>query len=153
MKKKEKKLKKKLKQGKEKLKRANAVADDSVIHTLTNKIKKLKAELKNRDDIIFGLQKRLKKSEGKSEKSDKKNGQLKAKGSTAKILRTQQSARIGIVQKEAWKKHGFLRDRYEYHLENGQDKEAARVLADKDLRDAFGDEAGYSKQDLEDILS
>jgi hypothetical protein len=146
-------MKKKLKQGNEKLKCFAAISDDSVIQTLTDKIKILKAELKNRDEVIVGLQKRLKKSVVKSEKSDKKSNKLKAKGNTAKLLRTQQSARIGVAQKEAWKKHGFLRDRYEYHLENGEDKVAARGLADQDLRDAFGDEAGYSEQDLENILS
>jgi hypothetical protein len=153
MKKKEKKLKKNLKQGNKKLKRSTVVADDSVIQTLTDKVKKLKAELNNRDDVIADLQKRLNKLLGKTEKSDKKNRKLKAKGSTVKLLRTQQSARIGVAQKEAWKKHGLLRDRYEYHLEDGQDKVAARVLADHDLRVSLGDEAGYSEQDLENILS
>jgi seryl-tRNA synthetase len=153
MKKKEKKLKKNLKQGNKKLKRSTVVADDSVIQTLTDKVKKLKAELNNRDDVIADLQKRLNKLLGKTEKSDKKNRKLKAKGSTVKLLRTQQSARIGVAQKEAWKKHGFLRDRYEYHLEDGQDKVTARALANQDLRESFGDGAGYSKQDLENILS
>jgi predicted RNase H-like nuclease (RuvC/YqgF family) len=153
MKKKEKKLKKKLKQGNKKPKRSTAVADNTVIQTLTDKIKKLKAELKSRDDVIVDLQKRLNKLVGKSNKSDKKNRRLKAKGGATKLLRTQQSARIGVAQKEAWKRHGFLRDRYECHLENGHDKATARALADQDLRESFGDEAGYSEQDLENILS
>ncbi|MES9970068.1 MAG: hypothetical protein ABW092_08545 [Candidatus Thiodiazotropha sp.] len=153
MKKKDKKLKKKLKKGNQKLKRSATSEDDVVIQTLTDKIKKLKTELKSKDELIGGLQKRLKKSENKSEKSGKKNQQLKSSGSAAKLLRSQQSARIGVAQKTAWKKHGFLRDRYEHHLELGKAKEAARALADQDLRDAFGDEAGYSQQELEDILS
>ena len=153
MKKKDKKLKKKLKKGKQKQKYSATGSDDTLIQTLTDKIKALKTELKNRDDQIGGLQKRLKKSESKNDKSDKQNQKLKSRGGAAKLLRSQQSARIGVAQKTAWKKHGFLRDRYEHHLEHGQAKEAARTLADQDLRDAFGDEAGYSEQELADILS
>ncbi|MEW8029939.1 MAG: hypothetical protein AB2792_01450 [Candidatus Thiodiazotropha sp.] len=153
MKKKDKKLKKKLKQGKGKLKLADIVSDDSAIQTLTQKIQRLKAELKERDQVIGRLQKRLKKAGNKSGKSGKKEKKPKARGGAAKVLRAQQSTRIGVMQKEAWKQHGFLRNRYEYYLESGRDKETARTLADQDLRDTFGDEAGYTKLELEDILS
>ncbi|MBT3016063.1 MAG: hypothetical protein KME63_09990 [Candidatus Thiodiazotropha sp. (ex Clathrolucina costata)] len=152
-KKKDKKLKKKLKQGKGKLKPADVVSDDSAIQTLTQKIQKLKAELEERDDVIGRLQKRLKKAESKSGKKGKKEKKPKGGGGAARLLRAQQSTRIGIVQKEAWKQHGFLRNRYEYYMEDGRDKETARALADQDLRDAFGDKAGYTKLELEDILS
>ncbi|MBT3061109.1 MAG: hypothetical protein AB2728_19720 [Candidatus Thiodiazotropha sp.] len=153
MKKKEKKLKKKLKQEKEKLKRRPKASDDAVVQTLTDKIKRLKSELKDRDKLIGSLQKRLKKSADKNGKSDNKNDKLKGRSGAAKLLRSQRTARIGVAQKQAWKQHGFLRDRYEYHLENGQAKETARAMANRDLRDSFGDEAGYSEQELETILS
>lgn len=152
MKKKEKKLKKKLKKGKEKLNCGTIVTDDAVVQSLTDKIKKLKTELKQRDELIGNLQKRLNKSESEVENSDKKNRKPKARGA-AKFLRTQRRTRIGVAQKEAWKKHGYLRDRYEYHLENGQEKGAARAMANRDLIDSFGNEAGYSEQELEVILS
>jgi hypothetical protein len=152
MKKKEKKLKKKLKKGKDKLKRNARAIDDAAVQTLTDKIKKLETELKQRDELIGSLQKRLEKSQAASEKSDKKERKPKARGA-AKLLRTQRRTRIGVAQKEAWKKHGYLRDRYEYHLENGEQKEKARTMANRDLIDSFGDEAGYSGQELEVILS
>jgi hypothetical protein len=152
MKNKDKKLKRKIKIGNEKLKRNAKVSDDAVIQTLSDKIKKLKAELKDRDKLISSLHKRLNKSEAKSEKSVKKK-KLKGRSGAARLLRSQQSARIGVEQKEAWKKHGFLRDRYEYYLEDGQDKETARLMANQDLSDSFGEEAGYSEQELEVILS
>ncbi|MEW8506426.1 MAG: hypothetical protein AB2598_06955 [Candidatus Thiodiazotropha sp.] len=153
MKKKDKKLKKKLKKGKEKLKREAKVSDEVAIQTLADKIMKLKAELKDRDELIGSLQKRLKKADNKSEKVEKQNKKQKQTGGAAKFLRSQRTARIGVAQKQAWKQHGFLRDRYEYHLENGQEKESARAMANQDLRDSFGDEAGYSEQELETILS
>ncbi|MET0071642.1 MAG: hypothetical protein ABW096_16520 [Candidatus Thiodiazotropha sp.] len=153
MKKKDKKLKKKLKQEKERLKRKSKASDDAVVQTLTDKIKRLKSELKDRDKLIGSLQKRLKKSAGKSEKRDHKSDKLKGRSGAANLLRSQRTARIGVAQKQAWKQHGFLRDRYEYHLENGQAKEAARAMANQDLRDSFGGEAGYSEQELETILS
>jgi hypothetical protein len=152
MKNKDKKQKRKIKIGSDKLKPNTKVSGDAVIRTLKDKIKKLKTELKDREKLIRSMQKRQKKSEAKSEKSDKKK-KLKGRSGAAKLLRSQQSARIGVQQKEAWKKHGFLRDRYEFHLEDGQDKETARAMANQDLRDSFGDEAGYSEQELEIILS
>ncbi|MES9992801.1 MAG: hypothetical protein ABW098_12655 [Candidatus Thiodiazotropha sp.] len=153
MKKKDKKLKKKLKKGKGKLKHSATVSGDAVIQTLTDKIKKLKAELKDRDELIGNLHKRLKKSDSKGEKSDKKDKKRKQIGTATNFLRSQRTARIGVTQKHAWKQHGFLRDRYEFHLENGQAKDAARAMANQDLRDSFGDEVGYSQQELETILS
>jgi predicted RNase H-like nuclease (RuvC/YqgF family) len=153
MKKKEKKLKKKLKKGKEKLKLATSNIDDATIQRLTNKIKTLKSALKEQDELIGSLQKRLKKSVRDKEEHDKKSKQQKAKGSATKLLRTQQTAKIGVTQRQAWKQHGFLRDRYEFHLVNGEEKTAARALANQDLCGAFGDEAGYSEEELENILS
>jgi predicted RNase H-like nuclease (RuvC/YqgF family) len=151
MKKKDKKLKNKLKKGKGKLKRNAKVTEDAVVQTLTDKIKKLKAELKDRDKLIGNLHKRLKKSDSKGEKSDKKS--KKQIGGATKFLRSQRTARIGVAQKQAWKQHGFLRDRYEYHLESGQANEIARVMANQDLMESFGEEVGYSEQELETILS
>lgn len=153
MKKKDKALKKKRKKEKEKLNPAASAADDAVVQKLTDKIKMLKSALKERDEQIGRLQKRLKKTARDSEKRDRKTKQLKARGSATKLLRTQQTARIGVTQRQAWKQHGFLRDRYEFHLESGEEKAAARALANQDLRGAFGDEAGYSEEELENILS
>jgi hypothetical protein len=46
-----------------------------------------------------------------------------------------------------------LRDRYEFHLEDGQNKTTARTLANEDLREKFGEDVGYPEQELENILS
>ena len=46
-----------------------------------------------------------------------------------------------------------LLDRYEHHLNSGRDKPSARLLANKDLLAEFGQEAGYTEEELQQILS
>lgn len=56
-------------------------------------------------------------------------------------------------RKRTWERHQFLRSRYEHHLAAGRDKPRARILADEDLRKRYGDEVGYTEDQLEGILS
>lgn len=56
-------------------------------------------------------------------------------------------------RKETWERHQYLRLRYEFHLENGLTKASARHNADQDLRQRYGDAAGYTAEQLDGILS
>ncbi|MCB1761142.1 MAG: hypothetical protein KDI68_15330 [Gammaproteobacteria bacterium] len=56
-------------------------------------------------------------------------------------------------RKKTWERHQYLRAQYESHLESGSAKADARVAADRDLRQRYGDQFGYSLEDLDSILS
>jgi hypothetical protein len=56
-------------------------------------------------------------------------------------------------RKKSWERHQYLRAQYEHHLESGSTKDEARVAADRDLRQRYGDQFGYSLEDLDSILS
>lgn len=66
-----------------------------------------------------------------------------------------ESSNTGSIseRKKIWERHQFLRSRYEAHLEAGQVKAEARRNADRDLRQRYGDEAGYTEEQLDSILS
>ncbi|MES9833192.1 MAG: hypothetical protein ABW139_13230 [Candidatus Thiodiazotropha sp. DIVDIV] len=153
MKNKEKKLKK---TGKGKLKKKNKTSDShsgkkgADVLDLKSKINTLEALLKKRDQTIEKLQLKLVESK---ESRDKKQKKQKFGSGAAKLLRSQRSNRVGLSQRDAWRRHGYLRDRYEYHLEHNEDKGIARQLAGQDLKEKFGEEAGYSELQLEQILS
>ena len=141
-----KKDKKKLKK-KDKRKGNVATESQSGNWSLKQQVKTLKAELTECKSTIEALKRQL-----KERKSPKKKSGQQAKG-TSKIFQAQLTDRVAVDQRKAWKRHGYLRERYEFHLENGQDKSQARLLADKDLRAEFGADAGYTAQELEQILS
>ncbi|MBA1443835.1 MAG: hypothetical protein M3H12_10035 [Chromatiales bacterium] len=141
-----KKEKKKLKK-KDKIRVPGAVKNQADIQDLKQKIKRLEAELKHCENTIEALRHQVK--DNKTEKSKKR----KPGNSAVKSLRAQQSNTVAVAQRNAWKRHRYLRDRYDFHLENSHDKPSARDLADKDLRQEYGEEAGFSKQELEHILS
>ena len=153
MKKKEKKLKK---TGKEKLSKKNKSIGKQVklkgdeASELKSKIKMLEAVLKKREQTITKLKRKLVESEELKEKKQKKS---KPGSGAAKLLRAQRSNSVGLSQRDAWRRHGFLRHRYEYHLEQNEDKAIARQLAGQDLKEKFGEPAGYSELQLEQILS
>jgi hypothetical protein len=117
------------------------------IKNLQLKIKKLEKELKKNDRIIDELSGQLKKNHNANKKRKKLTKNL------ANPLFTGQIESVGVVQRKAWQRHGYLRDRYEFHLGSCRDKSKARVLADQDLREKYGEEAGYTEQELEQILS
>jgi hypothetical protein len=58
-----------------------------------------------------------------------------------------------LSQRDAWRRHGYLRSRYEYYLEQNEEKTVARQHAGQDLVEKFGEEAGYTESQLEHILS
>ncbi len=64
-----------------------------------------------------------------------------------------EEAGLASAQRATWKKHAYLRDRYEAHLAEGQDKTDARKLANADLVDKYGEDSGFTEQELQDILT
>jgi len=66
-----------------------------------------------------------------------------------------ESSNAGSIseRKKIWERHQYLRTRYEKHLEAGLAKAAARRNADRDLRQRYGDGAGYTEEQLDSILS
>lgn len=114
--------------------------------TLPNKakkeIKQLKRALKESDRIITGL--RLQLSEQRSPSLES------AETILTSVIRDK---KLVIGQKNAWKRHTFLGECYEQHLDNGHDKEQARSLANQDLMDRYGDDVGFTPEQLLAILS
>ncbi|MBL3529547.1 MAG: hypothetical protein JMN27_18000 [gamma proteobacterium endosymbiont of Lamellibrachia anaximandri] len=141
-----KKEKKKLKK-KDKIRVAGTVENQAGTRDLKKRIKQLEAELKHCNETIEALRHQVK------DKQTGKNKKRKPGNSAVKSLRSQQSTTVAVAQRSAWKRHRYLRDRYDFHLDNCHDKPDARDLADKDLRQEYGEDAGFSKQELDHILS
>lgn len=59
---------------------------------------------------------------------------------------------VALSHRTAWKRHQYLQARFEYHLKARRGLNEARRLANQDLVAKFGPSAGYSAQELEDIL-
>ncbi|MCG8489699.1 MAG: hypothetical protein MI756_19680 [Chromatiales bacterium] len=153
MKKKEKKLKK---AGKEKLSKKNKTIGTQVkqksakFSELKSRIKMLEAIVEKRERTIAKLKNKLNESENRKAKKPAKQ---KSPGGAAKLLRSQRSTRVGLNQRDAWRRHGYLRSRYEHYLEQNEEKTMARQHAGQDLVEKFGEEAGYTELQLEQILS
>lgn len=60
---------------------------------------------------------------------------------------------VASGHRAAWKRHRYLRDRYEFHLAGGATKDSARHLANEDLKQAHGADCGYTEEELGAILS
>jgi hypothetical protein len=110
---------------------------------LKSEIKRLEKEIRKRDDLIRKLQKRSAPKASKEVASD----------DTADLLHSQRNESIAVVQRKAWERHQYLRQQYEQHLEENNPATTARRLANRDLIERFGDAAGYSAEELLDILS
>ncbi len=57
------------------------------------------------------------------------------------------------ISRDALKKASFLRDRYEFHLGQNKPKPLAREEANNDLIAQYGEESGFTEQELQDVLS
>jgi len=131
------KLKKKIKKLTRKLEQKSTLPKKS-----KKDINRLKRALKERDRIITGLQLQL--SEQQSPASESVETILTSLTRDKKLV---------IGQKNAWKRHTFLGERYEQYLDDGHDKEQARSLANQDLMDRYGDDVGFTPEQLLAILS
>jgi hypothetical protein len=59
---------------------------------------------------------------------------------------------LASAQRGAWRRHQYLQDRFEIHLQAGLPLADARRAANRDLTERHGEAAGYSDQELEAIL-
>ncbi|MCP3867176.1 MAG: hypothetical protein GY703_03595 [Gammaproteobacteria bacterium] len=109
---------------------------------LEKSLKKLQKEIRVREEKIELLNQQLKTRTDAKKTGEKQSPSWKSSDTS-----------VAMAQRRAWKRHGYLRDRYEYHLESGQEKHDARLLADKDLRAEYGEETGYTEDELHSILS
>ncbi|OOZ36302.1 hypothetical protein [Solemya velesiana gill symbiont] len=57
------------------------------------------------------------------------------------------------LSRDALRKAGFLRERYEHHLGLNKPKEVARHDANQDLMENYGPDSEFTDQELEDVLS
>lgn len=131
------KLKKALKQLKRKL------DDQSSVSTkLKEELKGFKRKLKERDKRVAELQRKL---------AGKKKSTFK--GTAADFVAELENEQGVIDHKNAWKRHTYLGECYDGYLDEGYDKERARVMANEDLKGRYGDEFGFSEEQLDDILS
>jgi len=141
---KQKKAEKKLKKGKIKIaaseKPGKLKTSEKALH---KEIHRLMLELKSRDEEL----------------SELRAGQQAAPVAAVETdLLTQslhESSDAGTIseRKKIWERHQYLRSSYEKHLEAGLAKPAARISADRDLRERYGDEFGYTEEELDSILS
>ena len=131
------KLKKRIKQLKRKLKQQTSLPGKA-----KKQIKHLNRELEARDQAIGDLQRQL--GLGLQAVSDPADPLL--------LADTKGASQV-IEHKNAWKKNKFLCERYDVHLESGHDKDKARAMANEDLLQRYGKKAGFTAEELCDILS
>lgn len=113
------------------------------VKALWQEIARLTQALKARDDEILSLK-------GRQEGEDTSTG--KAEDLAVALSDWQETASVSD-RKKTWERHQYLRTRYEHHLEAGLNKNRARTCADQDLRARYGEDAGYTEEQLDAILS
>jgi len=110
---------------------------------LEKRVLKLKKKLDSRRQQIADLRDRLSKATSAAELKSPSAGEFGEGDGTG----------IATSHRSAWKQHRYLRDRYEFHLDAGAAAERARQLANEDLKQAYGTNAGYTEEELGAILS
>jgi hypothetical protein len=110
---------------------------------LWQEIARLTQALKARDDEIIAL---------KSRQEGENTSTGKAEDLAVTLSDWHETSSVSD-RKKTWERHQYLRTRYEHHLEAGLNKNRARTFADQDLRGRYGDDAGYTEEQLEAILS
>lgn len=131
------KLKKKIKQLERKLDQQSSLPKKA-----QKQIKQLNCELKARNRVIADLQHQL---AGQADTTSE---------SVDSILPVDpKDMSLALDHKHAWKKHKFLCDRYDVHLDSGLNKNKARTLANQDLMGRYGKEVGFTPEQLCEILS
>ena len=130
------KLKKRVKQLERKLDQQSTLTEKT-----KKKIKALNRELKARDRAISDLQRQISGRKGAD-----------AESTNAELL-PGADKKLAIGHKNAWKKHKFLCDRYDVHLDTGHEKDSARAMANEDLLNRYGKKAGFTPEQLCEILS
>ncbi|HEB97710.1 MAG TPA: hypothetical protein ENI96_14905 [Sedimenticola thiotaurini] len=108
---------------------------------LKKRMKRLARGLEERGRTIASLQRKLERRRSGAADTAPALRAAAGKGSPA------------LQHRNAWQRHAFLRERYEEHQRGGCERQRARELANRDLIGRFGDEAGYTAEQLESILT
>lgn len=127
-----------------------------VVKRLKKKMEQQSIQLKKAETKITKLQKKLDAKEQKilRLKAQPETGNDTDHHSKDEIFQETTGDKKAIIDhKNAWKRHTYLRDRYEQHMVDGHDKDSARLLANKDLTARYGQEVGFTQEQLGDILS
>ncbi|MEE9357155.1 hypothetical protein [Candidatus Vondammii sp. HM_W22] len=133
-----KKLEKELKCLKKKAGKADAQKVDS-----KKKIKQLKIDLSQREKQITKLQRKM--------GNDSAIGVVEE--TEIDPFGKSHSRGVATNHKESWKKFSYLRNRYEFFLEQSKEKTEARRLANEALIKKHDKSVGYSEDELDAILS
>ena len=112
------------------------------------KIERLGRKLGKRDTHILELERRL---EDRSE--DRLEQASQPEFSLPDAAEFQEDSFYDAISRDALKKASFLRDRYEFHLGQNKPKPLAREEANNDLIAQYGEESGFTEQELQDVLS
>jgi len=132
-----KKLKKKIKKIKQKFDQ-----EFKLFRKAQKEIKSLKRKLQKRDQLIADLQR---------QHVEKKVSTPPP--STTTLLGETADKKLTVDYKSSLKRNKFLIECYEVHLGSVQEKDRARAMANQDLMDRYGEEFGFTKEQLGDILS
>lgn len=127
-------------------------------------VKRLKKQVKKLTAVNLTLEKRIRKFNRKLESRNQPAVEARASLSQAATIMdaaippaaaigADEGGSIASRQRAAWKRHSYLRDRYESHLGTGATKQRARQLANDDLKTEYGSDSGYSEEELSAILS
>ncbi|MCB1722963.1 MAG: hypothetical protein H6959_06225 [Chromatiaceae bacterium] len=122
-------------------KRAKKLASANL--TLEKRVRKLKRKLGARAQEIADLHSRLARATPVAEAASPVSAAFGDSG----------GGNVATSQRSAWKRHSYLRDRYEFHIGAGETKDRARLLANEDLKHEHGADSGYTDDELSAILS
>ncbi len=107
-----------------------------------NKIKQLSHKLGEHNQAITELQKLF---------ANREDAPSESCGNI--LLDNGENSNLALEQKNTWKRHTYLCERYDVYLISGHKKEKARTNANEDLVDKHGKEAGFTEEQLQEILS
>ena len=110
---------------------------------LEKRVRKLKKKVDTQKQQISDLRERLQHTPQT----------IEAPTSSIPELGDRGDASIAASHRTAWRRHSYLRDRYEFHLNAGSTNERARGLANEDLKQEYGSDCGYTDDELSAILS
>lgn len=116
---------------------------------------------KPRDEKKAKKEKPRREKSVKKAKKEKKGKKAKGHKRSADVVEITEEADLHLIstgssmaeQREAWKRHSFLRDRYEFHMAEGKGKPESRLLANNDLEKKYGAAFGFSEDQLDGILT
>lgn len=112
------------------------------IDKLKKQVKRQSKALAERDRALGELRRQLEENNSGARKPARAVLQSSARGRN-----------LALQHRNAWQRHTYLRERFEEHLGSGCKRQQAREQANRDLMARYGDDAGYTSEQLESILT